>query len=222
VEALVRWPRGAQGAITPAEFIPVAEEAGLIAPLGDYVLRHACADAMAWPEHMTLAVNMSPLQFRVGNVLDAVLGALKQSGLPPERLEVEITETLFLEKSEHVLSTLHALRSKGVRIAMDDFGTGYSSLSYLRSFPFDKIKIDRSFVREIYANVEQQAIVRAIMSLGSSLGMTITAEGIESEAELAFLKAVGCDQAQGYLFSKAVPQAELLALLADERARRVA
>ncbi len=222
VEALVRWPRGARGAITPAEFIPVAEEAGLIAPLGAYVLRRACADAMAWPEHMTLAVNLSPLQFRVGNVLDAVMDALKRSGLPPSRLEVEITETLFLEKSEHVLSTLHALRTKGVRIAMDDFGTGYSSLSYLRSFPFDKIKIDRSFVREIYAHVEQQAIVRAIMSLGSSLGIMITAEGIESEAELTFLKAVGCDQGQGYLFSKSVPQAELLTLLADDKARRVA
>jgi diguanylate cyclase (GGDEF)-like protein/PAS domain S-box-containing protein len=222
VEALVRWPRGASGAITPAEFIPVAEEAGLIAPLGAYVLRRACTDAMAWPEHMTLAVNMSPLQFRVGNVLETVIDALKASGLPPSRLEVEITETLFLEKSDHVLSTLHALRAQGVRIAMDDFGTGYSSLSYLRSFPFDKIKIDRSFVREIYANVEQQAIVRAIMSLGASLGMTITAEGIESEAELAFMKAVGCNQGQGYLFSRSVPQAGLLVLVAAEKARRVA
>jgi diguanylate cyclase (GGDEF)-like protein/PAS domain S-box-containing protein len=222
VEALVRWPRGAEGATAPAEFIPVAEEAGLIAPLGAYVLRRACADAMTWPEHMTVAVNLSPLQFRVGNVLDAVIGALKHSGLPPERLEVEITETLFLEKSEHVLSTLYALRSKGVRIALDDFGTGYSSLSYLRSFPFDKIKVDRSFVREIHANAEQQAIVRAIMSLGASLGMTITAEGIETEAELAFLKSVGCNQGQGYLFSKAVPQAGLESLLASEKARRVA
>jgi EAL domain-containing protein (putative c-di-GMP-specific phosphodiesterase class I) len=177
---------------------------------------------MAWPEHMTLAVNMSPLQFRVGNVLETVIDALKASGLPPSRLEVEITETLFLEKSDHVLSTLHALRAQGVRIAMDDFGTGYSSLSYLRSFPFDKIKIDRSFVREIYANVEQQAIVRAIMSLGASLGMTITAEGIESEAELAFMKAVGCNQGQGYLFSRSVPQAGLLVLVAAEKARRVA
>jgi diguanylate cyclase (GGDEF)-like protein/PAS domain S-box-containing protein len=222
VEALVRWPRGALGAVTPGEFIPVAEEAGLIAPLGAYVLRRACIDAMAWPEHMTVAVNMSPLQFRVGNVQDAVVDALRTSGLSPSRLEVEITETLFLEKSDHVVSTLHALRALGVRIAMDDFGTGYSSLSYLRRFPFDKIKIDQSFVREIYAHVEQQAIVRAIMSLGSSLGMTITAEGIESEAELVFLKAVGCNQGQGYLFSKAVPQAELLKLLAVEKGRRVA
>jgi EAL domain-containing protein (putative c-di-GMP-specific phosphodiesterase class I) len=180
------------------------------------VLRQACADASKWPAHVKVAVNLSPLQFRTGNLFVAVKQALDQTGLSPKRLELEITETLLLEKADHVLATLHALRALGVGISMDDFGTGYSSLSYLRSFPFDKIKIDRSFVHDLGSNTEGQAIVRAILSLGSSLGITITAEGIETDAELACLQAAGCHEGQGFLFSKAQPQAEILELLAKE------
>ena len=150
---------------------------------------------------------------RVGNLLSVVMDALKQSGLPPERLEVEITETVLLEKSDTVLATLHALRSLGLRISMDDFGTGFSSLSYLRSFPFDKIKIDQIFVRDVAANRDAQAIIRSIVSLGKGLGVTITAEGVETEAELSCLRAEGCHEAQGFLFSRARPHDEIVALL---------
>uniref|UniRef100_E6VH98 Diguanylate cyclase/phosphodiesterase with PAS/PAC sensor(S) n=2 Tax=Rhodopseudomonas palustris TaxID=1076 RepID=E6VH98_RHOPX len=212
-EALVRWPHPERGMISPAEFIPVAEDTGLINAIGAQILRSACMDAARWPDDVRIAVNLSPLQFRVGNLLSVVMDALKQSGLPPRRLELEITETLLLEKSSQVLATLHALRALGVRISMDDFGTGYSSLSYLRSFPFDKIKIDQSFVRGLCDNRESQAIVRAIISLGNGLGVTITAEGVESEAELSWLRAEGCQEAQGFLFSHARPNAEITGLL---------
>jgi diguanylate cyclase (GGDEF)-like protein/PAS domain S-box-containing protein len=212
-EALVRWPHPERGMISPAEFIPVAEETGLINGLGGLMLRRACADAALWPDDVRVAVNLSPLQFRVGNLLSVVMDALKQSGLPAKRLELEITETLLLEKSGHVLATLHALRALGVRISMDDFGTGYSSLSYLRSFPFDKIKIDQSFVRDLAANRDAQAIVRSIISLGIGLGVIITAEGVETEAELSCLRAEGCHEGQGYLFSPARPHAEIVVLL---------
>ncbi|MBN8970210.1 MAG: EAL domain-containing protein [Rhizobiales bacterium] len=217
-EALVRWPHPVRGTVSPAEFIPVAEETGLINPIGNLMLRRACMDAASWPGDARVAVNLSPLQFRVGNLLAMVMDALKQSGLPPRRLELEITETLLLEKSDHVLATLHALRALGVRISMDDFGTGYSSLSYLRSFPFDKIKIDRSFVSDLAANHEAHAIVRSIISLGMSLGVTITAEGVETEAELGCLRAEGCHEAQGFLFSRARPNAEIVQLLAAQHA----
>ncbi|OJW60241.1 MAG: diguanylate cyclase [Afipia sp. 64-13] len=216
-EALVRWPHPARGMVSPAEFIPVAEETGLINPIGNLMLRRACMDAAGWPGDARVAVNLSPLQFRVGNLLAVVMDALKQSGLPPKRLELEITETLLLEKSDQVLATLHALRALGVRISMDDFGTGYSSLSYLRSFPFDKIKIDRSFVSDLAANQGAQAIVRSIISLGMSLGVTITAEGVETEAELGCLRAEGCHEGQGFLFSRARPNAEIVQLLAAQQ-----
>jgi EAL domain-containing protein (putative c-di-GMP-specific phosphodiesterase class I) len=212
-EALVRWPHAERGMISPAEFIPVAEETGLINGLGGLMLRRACMDAAPWPDHVRVAVNLSPLQFRTGNLLSVVIDALKQSGLPARRLELEITETLLLEKSGQVLATLHALRALGVRISMDDFGTGYSSLSYLRSFPFDKIKIDQSFVRDLAANRDAQAIVRSIISLGIGLGVTITAEGVETEAELSCLRAEGCHEAQGFLFSQARPNCEIVGLL---------
>ena len=215
-EALVRWPHPDRGMVSPAEFIPVAEETGLINPLGTQVLRRACLDAAAWPDDVRIAINLSPLQFRVGNLLSVVMDALKQSGLSPKRLELEITETLLLEKSSQVIATLHALRALGARISMDDFGTGYSSLSYLRSFPFDKIKIDQSFVRGLCDNREQQAIVRSIISLGMGLGVTITAEGVETEAELNWLRAEGCHEAQGFLFSPARPDAEIVDLLAAQ------
>ncbi len=212
-EALVRWPHPERGMISPAEFIPVAEETGLINALGGLMLRRACIDAASWPDDVRVAVNLSPAQFRIGNLLSVVMDALKQSSLPARRLELEITETLLLEKSSQVLATLHALRALGVRISMDDFGTGYSSLSYLRSFPFDKIKIDQSFVRDLAANRDAQAIIRSIVSLGKGLGVIITAEGVETEAELSRLRAEGCHEGQGFLFSRARPNAEIVALL---------
>jgi diguanylate cyclase (GGDEF)-like protein/PAS domain S-box-containing protein len=212
-EALVRWPHPERGMISPAEFIPVAEETGLINALGGLILHRACRDAATWPDDIRVAVNLSPLQFRAGNLLSVVMEALKQSGLPARRLELEITETLLLEKSSQVQATLHALRALGVRISMDDFGTGYSSLSYLRSFPFDKIKIDQSFVRGLGTNNDAQAIVRAIISLGVGLGVTITAEGVETEGELNCLRSEGCHEAQGFLFSHARPNAEIVAML---------
>jgi diguanylate cyclase (GGDEF)-like protein/PAS domain S-box-containing protein len=208
-EALLRWPHPERGYIPPSEFIPIAEECGLIAPITDFVLNRACQDATTWPKKARLAVNISPQRFRIGSVFHSVSEALKSSGLEAERLELEITEALLLENSESVLTILHAIRSLGVRISMDDFGTGYSSLSYLRMFPFDKIKIDGSFVRGIGSGNESQAIIRAIMGLGSSLGMTITAEGIETETEQEFLRAVGCDEGQGFLYSKARPVGEV-------------
>jgi diguanylate cyclase (GGDEF)-like protein len=220
-EALLRWRHPERGMVPPEEFVPVAEETGLIGALGAFVLTRATADAARWPEPLKIAVNLSPLQFRSGNLLAVVTGALQASGLPARRLELEITETLLLDKSGLVLATLHALRALGIRISMDDFGTGYSSLSYLRSFPFDKIKIDRSFVHDLGANADSQAIVKAVVSLGASLGITITAEGVETESDLARLKAEGCDEGQGYLFSRALPQAEILAELAEGK-RRVA
>ena len=212
-EALVRWPHPERGMIPPVEFIPVAEETGLISALGGLMLRRACMDAAAWPDDVRVAVNLSPLQFRVDNVLAQVTEVLRQTGLPARRLELEITETLVLEKSDQVLATLQALRALGVRISMDDFGTGYSSLSYLRSFPFDKIKIDRSFVKDLADNREAQAIIRSIVSLGHGLGVAITAEGVETEAELRCLRAEGCLEGQGYLFSRPRPNADIVKLL---------
>jgi len=216
-EALVRWPHPERGMVAPGEFIPVAEETGLIGAVGGLMLRRACMDAAQWPDEVRVAVNLSPLQFRVGNLLTQVMDILKETGLAPTRLELEITETLVLEKSGDVLATLHALRSAGVRISMDDFGTGYSSLSYLRSFPFDKIKIDQSFVRDLGSNRDAQAIVRSIISLGKGLGVTITAEGVETEAELSCLRNEGCHEGQGFLFSRARPNAEIVNLLKAQR-----
>ncbi|WP_024509312.1 EAL domain-containing protein [Bradyrhizobium sp. ARR65] len=216
-EALVRWPHRERGMVSPAEFIPVAEETGLINGVGGLMLRRACMDAASWPDEVRVAVNLSPAQFRTGNLLALVMDALRRSGLAAKRLELEITETLLLEKSSQVLATLHALRALGVRISMDDFGTGYSSLSYLRSFPFDKIKIDQSFVRDLGANREAQAIIRSIVSLGKGLGVTITAEGVETEAELSCLRAEGCDEGQGFLFSRARPNDEIVELLRAQR-----
>jgi EAL domain-containing protein (putative c-di-GMP-specific phosphodiesterase class I) len=212
-EALVRWPHPDRGMVSPGEFIPVAEETGLINALGVMMLRRSCTDAAQWPDDVRIAVNLSPAQFRTSNLLSIVMDTLKQSGLSPRRLELEITETLLLEKSSQVLASLHALRALGVRISMDDFGTGYSSLSYLRSFPFDKIKVDQSFVRGLDSNRDAQAIIRSIASLGKGLGVTITAEGVETEAELSCLRAEGCHEGQGFLFSRARPNVEIVELL---------
>jgi diguanylate cyclase (GGDEF)-like protein len=204
-EALLRWKHPERGFISPAEFIPIAEEIGLIVPIGEWVLHQACAEASTWEENLTVAVNLSPVQLKSRELVQVVILALANSGLAATRLELEITESVFLNDNEQTLSILHDLRSFGVRIAMDDFGTGYSSLSYLRSFPFDKIKLDRSFVRDLGVKPDSFAIVQSIATLGGTLGMTTTAEGIETAEQLDELKAAGFDQGQGYLFGRPQP-----------------
>jgi diguanylate cyclase (GGDEF)-like protein/PAS domain S-box-containing protein len=212
-ESLLRWRHPLKGMISPAEFIPVAEDIGLIVALGEWILRKACAEAAKWPGDIRVAVNLSPVQFRSRGLVQAVVSALAHSGLAPQRLELEITESVLLAETDSNLATLHQLRGLGVRISMDDFGTGYSSLSYLRAFPFDKIKIDRSFVRELADRPDCVAIVRAISGLGRSLGITTTAEGVETAEQLERLRIEGCTEVQGFLFSAARPAAELSALL---------
>ncbi|ABD06867.1 diguanylate cyclase/phosphodiesterase [Rhodopseudomonas palustris HaA2] len=212
-EALLRWHHPERGMVSPADFIPIAEDIGLIVGLGEWVLRQACLEAARWPNDVKIAVNLSPVQFRSRNLVQVVISALAQSGLSPRRLELEITESLFLADSEANLATLHQLRSLGVRISMDDFGTGYSSLSYLRSFPFDKIKIDRSFVKDLTERPDCLAIVRAIAGLGRSLNITTLAEGVETVEQLDALRAEGCHEVQGFLFSPARPAAEIAGLL---------
>ena len=215
VEALVRWRHPTRGTVSPAEFIPIAEETGLIIPLGEWVLRQACAEVASWPREVRVAVNFSPVQFKRGSVPEIVRAALARSGLSPGRLEVEITETTLLQESAKTLATLNELRAMGVRVSMDDFGTGYSSLGYLRKYPFDKIKIDQSFVQELSHTAESQAIVRAVTGLGLTLGMGVTAEGVETEDQRALLQAAGCEEAQGFLFSQPVPAEEMRKLLAE-------
>jgi diguanylate cyclase (GGDEF)-like protein/PAS domain S-box-containing protein len=215
-EALLRWHHPERGMVLPGEFIAVAEEIGLIGPLGEWVLRRACTEAARWPGEIKIAVNLSPAQFRTRGVVQAVLSALAYSGLPPHRLELEITESVLLGETEANLAILHQLREIGARISMDDFGTGYSSLSYLRSFPFDKIKIDRSFVRDLEKRPDCMAIIRAVAGLGASLGISTTAEGVETREQLERLRAEGCTEAQGFLFSAPRPAADVTALLAIE------
>jgi diguanylate cyclase (GGDEF)-like protein len=214
-EALLRWNHPRRGLVPPIEFIGLAEEIGLIVPIGEWVLREACREAASWPGDIRVAVNLSPAQFRNRNLTHDVIRALAASGLNPQRLELEITESVLLVENEATLTTLHQLRSLGVRIAMDDFGTGYSSLSYLRSFPFDKIKIDGSFVRDASSRVDCAAIIRAIAGLGESLGIPTTAEGVETEEQLRHVFAEGCTEVQGYLFSHPRPAAELPHLIAS-------
>ena len=209
VEALVRWRHPERGLISPDKFIPLAEEIGLIGTLGEWILRKACTDAAAWPDHIRLAVNLSAAQFRSDNLVSIVERAVKASGLPFGRLELEITESVLLQKSVGTLDTLHRLKALGLNIVLDDFGTGYSSLSYLRMFPFDKIKIDKSFVQEMPHRADCAAIVTAVTSLGRSLQIDTTAEGVETAEQFTLLQAAGCTQAQGYLFSKPKPLAEL-------------
>ncbi|WP_246690383.1 putative bifunctional diguanylate cyclase/phosphodiesterase [Methylorubrum populi] len=213
MEALVRWRHPERGLVNPAVFIPLAEETGLIVPIGEWVLGQACRDAAAWPDAISVAVNVSPLQLRNRGFVQSVLGALATSGLKASRLELEITESVLLDDTEVNLETLHSLRRLGVRISMDDFGTGYSSISYLRRFPFDKIKIDRSFVRDCAGQSDAGAIIRAIVSLGASLGITTLVEGIETEPQLATIRAEGAQEVQGYLFSPPRPVHEIALLL---------
>ncbi len=217
-EALLRWRHPERGMVSPGEFIPLAEEIGLIGALGDWVLRAACDEAARWPQHVRLAVNLSPAQFRDRRLAATVVQALAASGLAAERLELEITESVLLQDSAQNTAILHDLKALGVRISMDDFGTGYSSLSYLRSFPFDKIKIDQTFVRDILDDADALAIIKAVLDLGASLGITTTAEGVESEEQLHELRRQGCGEIQGYFISRPKPALEIAALLGVEAA----
>lgn len=204
-EALLRWFHPEKGMIPPDQFIPIAEESGLIVPLGEWVIRTALREMTNWPQHLSVSVNLSPVQMRSENLIPTIINALAATGVDPNRLELEITETVLMSDSDANVLLLHKIRSLGVRVALDDFGTGYSSLNYLRSFPFDKIKIDRCFVEEVDSREDCRAIIRAVTGLASSLGMVTTAEGVESDDQLKRLRAEGCEQVQGYLFSKAVP-----------------
>jgi diguanylate cyclase (GGDEF)-like protein len=215
-EALIRWRHPEKGMISPADFIPLAEENGFIVPLGEWAIREASRTATIWPEHIKIAVNLSPVQFKSPGLVQAVLGALATSGLQPRRLELEITERVLLDDNAATLATLHHLRALGVRVVMDDFGTGYSSLSYLQSFPFDKIKIDRSFIKEVADRKSAVDIVRAMAALASGLGMATTAEGVETKEQLDAVKAEGCTEMQGFLFSRPLPAQEVEHLLWSE------
>jgi diguanylate cyclase (GGDEF)-like protein len=212
-EALLRWRHPHRGMISPAEFIPLAEETGLINQLGEWVLTTACAEAVYWPEHIKIAVNVSPVQFKTHTLAVKVAGALAASGLAPNRLELEITEAVLIDDDESALATLHQLHAIGVRIALDDFGTGYSSLSYLQRFPFDKIKIDRSFVNDITEPGGSSYIVQAVVNIAAARHMTTTAEGVETKQQQELLRALGCAEMQGFLFSQPKPAAEIKRLL---------
>lgn len=208
-EALLRWFHPVRGQVSPLEFIPVAENIGLIHELGEWVLRTACLEAAGWPRSLKVAVNLSPVQFRSRNLIQSVVTILTQSGLDPNRLELEITESVLLDKNEQTLDTLTDLKAVGIQIAMDDFGTGYSSLGSLRSFPFDKIKIDRSFIRDVTTRADAVAIVELVTGVGRSLGMTTIAEGIETEEQFACVKRIGCEQVQGFLIGRPIPAKQL-------------
>jgi diguanylate cyclase (GGDEF)-like protein len=220
-EALIRWNHPKHGLVAPAAFISLAEEIGFIIPIGEWVIRQACATAARWPGDLRVAVNVSAAQFRNSGLLQLIVSALAASGLAPTRLEIEITETVLLQNRDTTLAVLHQLRALGIRIAMDDFGTGYSSLTYLQSFPFDKIKIDRSFVKGIDSNTGSLNIVRAVAALANGMGMTAAAEGVETHAQLARIVASGCTEMQGYLFSQPLPAAEIEELfLSQPEARK--
>jgi diguanylate cyclase (GGDEF)-like protein len=214
-EALARWRHPIRGMVPPAVFIPVAEDSGLILPLGEWALTEACHRAAQWPDHLKVSVNLSPVQFSIPSLYNVVKSILVETGLAPHRLELEITERLFMEDSAKTLSSLHQLKQLGVRISMDDFGTGYSSLSYLRSFPYDKIKVDRAFVSDLAEGTEQVVIVQAVVSIARALGMATTAEGVETAGQREFLTALGCEEAQGYLFSKPVPIEKVPEVIAE-------
>jgi len=208
-EALLRWRRGGLGYVAPTEFIALAEETGLISRIGEWALKRACMDAAHWPLDLRVAVNLSPAQFRQADLAEVVQGALNASGLDPARLELEITESLLLRDCESVRRTFQLLRDLGVKLSLDDFGAGYAGLGYFRSFRFDRVKIDRSFIAEMVQHPEARAIVQAAVGIGDSLGMATTAEGVENDDQLAGLMELGCAEAQGFLFSKPRPNAEV-------------
>ena len=216
-EALIRWNHPKRGLVSPADFVPIAEDTGLIVPIGAWVIREACAQAARWPDEVRVAVNVSPVQFHRGALHETILRALAASGLAPERFEVEITESIFLEGSETTLKLLHALRTLGIRVALDDFGTGYSSLSYLQSFPFDKLKIDRSFIQNLLTRDGATAIVHAITELANALGIETTAEGVEETAQLMELRAHGCSSVQGFLFAEPMTASDVEILFSEGR-----
>jgi diguanylate cyclase (GGDEF)-like protein len=220
-EALIRWNHPMRGQISPADFIPVAEDTGLIVPIGAWVVREACAQAAHWPEHIRIAVNVSPVQFHRGTLNETILRALADTGLAPARLEVEITESIFLDGGDATLKLLHSLRSLGVRVALDDFGTGYSSLSYLQSFPFDKLKIDRSFIQNLLTRDGASAIVRAITELAHALNIETTAEGVEETAQLMELRAHGCSSVQGFLFAEPMDASDVDKLFREDKVAMV-
>jgi EAL domain-containing protein (putative c-di-GMP-specific phosphodiesterase class I) len=214
-EALIRWQHPKQGLIAPADFIPLAEENGLIIPIGEWVLRTACTEAARWHQNgqpLQVAVNLSPLQIKNPNFVQNVLAVLDETGFPPDKLVLEITEGALMEHSENTLATLLTLREHHIQIALDDFGTGYSSMNYLKRLPINHIKVDQSFVRGLQDNKENLAIVRAIISLAKNLGFSVTAEGIESLHQAQILKYFGCETLQGYYFSEPVTIQEMLAL----------
>jgi diguanylate cyclase (GGDEF)-like protein len=213
-EALLRWRHPERGLLQPNAFIPLAEEAGLIAPMGAWVLRQACLVASHWPEHVRIAVNLSPLQFRDAGLLDMIDQALAESGISPSRLELEITETTVLETNAQTVDALWLLHGRGVRIALDDFGTGYSSLSYLRRFPFDKIKIDQSFIRDLGHAKDDSSIILALIGLADSMNIMVTAEGVETSEQAALLTSYGCAEAQGFFFCRPIPAEDLNDLIA--------
>jgi diguanylate cyclase (GGDEF)-like protein len=217
-EALLRWHHPTRGLISPAEFIPIAEETGLIIPVGEWVLRTACQETINWPDHVKVAVNLSPSQLN-NRLVKLVVEALEDSGMPARKLQLEITESVLMQNTFSTLATLHELRKLGVQIAMDDFGTGYSSLSYLRSFPFDKIKIDRSFIQDLSKGEEPLAIVHAVAGLARCLNMISTAEGVETQQQLDMLQALGCTEMQGFLFSQARPAKEIGQFFAQKGAQ---
>ncbi len=214
-EALLRWKPGGRDEIPPATFVGVAEEIGLIVPIGEWVLRTACAEALHWPEQVKVAINLSPIQVMNHNLLPVIVNILAATGLPPSRLEVEITELVLMQNTAATFSTLHRLRDLGISISLDDFGTGYSSLSYLRAFPFDKIKIDQSFISDLPARRDAAAIVRAITGLARSLDMVTTAEGVETDAQRDHVRALGCDQVQGFLIGQPQQAGDIEQLLAE-------
>ncbi|MGP0095169.1 MAG: putative bifunctional diguanylate cyclase/phosphodiesterase [Xanthobacteraceae bacterium] len=216
-EALIRWRHPEKGMIPPAEFIPLAEEIGFIVPLGEWALREACAAAKRWPEPVGVSVNLSPVQFRNPGLVQVVVSALAAAGLSPQRLDLEITEATLLENDEATLATLYQLKEVGVRISMDDFGTGYSSLSYLQRFPFDKIKIDRSFIKDLGDGASALNIVRAVAAMANGLGMATTAEGVETKEQLEIVRSEGCTEMQGFLFSKPRPAREIEQMLLSMR-----
>ncbi|MGH8632108.1 MAG: putative bifunctional diguanylate cyclase/phosphodiesterase, partial [Burkholderiales bacterium] len=223
LEALVRWESPESGLVAPAHFIPVAEDSGLIVPIGQWVLRAACSQLREWhasgASRIAVSVNISPRQFRRPELVEAIQHTLAETGLEPRFLEIEVTESLVMENAEDFVARLYALKALGVEVSVDDFGTGYSSLNYLKRFPVDRLKVDQSFVRDIIADQDDATIVKAIVRLGHSLGLMVTAEGVETGEQLDFLRACRCDQAQGFYFSRPLPAEEIETLILRPGAR---